>query len=158
MENLERCLENFPLREKDDFEKLQALVIEREKNCKLKQTEKTRLDEELSVISKTKTASVFLFFNDIVGQLKECGATFHSVMHCSYLCYFLGLTKINPLQYNLPFERYFSINRKYLPQAMIVVKTGAKGKVVQYLKGRYGVDKIARLQDSLDEYVLSNKS
>ena len=36
MENLERCLENFPLREKDDFEKLQALVIEREKNCKLK--------------------------------------------------------------------------------------------------------------------------
>ena len=64
MENLERYLGHFPLREKDDFEKLQALVIERQKNCQLKQTEKARLDEELSVISKTNTACVFLFFNE----------------------------------------------------------------------------------------------
>ena len=54
MENLERYLGHFPLREKDDFEKLQKLVVERQKKCKLKQSETARLHEELSVISKTK--------------------------------------------------------------------------------------------------------
>ncbi len=158
MVNLERYLENFPLRGKDDFEKLQSLVLARQKDTALKQSEQARLEEELSVIRKTNTACVFLFFDDIVRGLKDVDATFHGVLHCSYLCYFLGFTKVNPMQYNLPFERYFSINRKHLPQAALVVNKGAKGQVVRYLKQKYGVDKIARSQDEPDEYVICSKS
>ena len=158
MKNLERYLKNFPLRGNDDFEKLQSLVIERQQKCTLNPAEQSRLDYELSVIRETDTACVFLFFNELARELKEYGAVFHGGVHCSYLCYFLGLAKINPMQYGLPFERYFSVNRKNLPHGFLAVQKGAKGKAVQYLKWRLGADKIARLQDSLEEYVVSKNN
>ena len=39
-----------------------------------------------------------------------------------------------------------------------MVQRGAKGQAIKYLKQQYGVDKIARLKDRKDEYVISNKS
>ena len=158
MESLEKFLDKFPLKVADDFARLTELVVKRPAYGELNQDEKDRLEEELSVIGQTNTASVFLFFEDIARNLKELGATFHGIAHCCFLCYFLGITKVNPMHYNLPFERYFGVNRKHLPQAALVVEKGAKGKVIRYLKQRYGVDKVARLQDSLEEYVISNKS
>lgn len=158
MEALEGMLNKCPLKGTDDFLRLTELVAGRPNYGQLNQEEKARLEEELSIVCKTNTACVFLFFNDIVRNLKEAGATFHGIAHCSYLCYFLGLTKVDPMLYNLPFERYFSVNRRHLPQATLVVRKGAKGQAIRYLKQRYGVDKVARLQDSLDEYVISSKS
>ena len=158
MISLEERLENFPRKSGDTFERLQAIVAKRIESSTLKSYEKARLERELSVIKETNTASVFLFFYDTVYALKDVGAILHGVCHCSYLLYFLGLTKVNPFDYRLPFERYFHKNRKLLPLTYIAVQKGAKGKVIKYLKEQYGVDKIARMKDNENEYILSPKS
>ena len=158
MSSLEERLENFPRKSGDTFERLQAIVAKRIESSTLKSYEKARLESELSVIKETNTASVFLFFYDTVYALKDVGAILHGVCHCSYLLYFLGLTKGNPFDYRLPFERYYGKNRKHLPFAYFVVKTDKKGRLIQYLKEQYGVDKIARVKDCENEYVLSKTS
>ena len=158
MNLLEERLENFPKRTCDTFERLQAIVDEKMQTTMIKSYEQARLEGELSVIKETNTASVFLFFYDTVYALKDVGAILHGVCHCSYLLYFLGLTKVNPFDYRLPFERYFHKNRKSLPFAYIAVQKGAKGKAIKYLKEQYGADKIARMKDNENEYILSPKS
>ena len=158
MNLLEERLENFPKRTCDTFERLQAIVDEKMQTTMIKSYEQARLEGELSVIKETNTASVFLFFYDTVYALKDVGAILHGVCHCSYLLYFLGLTKVNPFDYRLPFERYFHNKRKFLPFTYIAVQKGAKGKVIKYLKEQYGVDKIARMKDNENEYILSPKS
>lgn len=158
MISLEERLENFPRKSGDTFERLQAIVDKMLEISMLKSYEKARLERELSVIKETNTASVFLFFYDTVYALKDVGAILHGVCHCSYLLYFLGLTKVNPFDYRLPFERYFHKNRKSLPFAYIAVQKGAKGQAIKYLKEQYGVDKIARMKDNENEYILSPKS
>ena len=158
MNSLEERLENFPQKSGDTFERLQAIVDKRIESSTLKSYEKARLERELFVIKETNTASVFLFFYDTVYALKDVGAILHGVCHCSYLLYFLGLTKVNPFDYRLPFERYFHKNRRLLPHTYIAVQKGAKGKAIKYLKEQYGVDKIARMKDNENEYILSPKS
>ena len=158
MNLLEERLENFPKRIGDTFERLQGIVGKRLQTTIIKSYEYARLESELSVIKETNTASVFLFFYDTVYALKEVDIVLHGVCHCSYLLYFLGLTKVNPFDYRLPFERYFHNKRKFLPFTYIAVQKGAKGKVVKYLKEQYGVDKIARMKDNENEYILSSIS
>ena len=158
MSSLEERLENFPKRTGDTFERLRTIVGKRLQTTMIKSYEQARLEGELSVIKETDTASVFLFFYDTVYALKDVGAILHGVCHCSYLLYFLGLTKVNPLDYRLPFERYFHKNRRLLPITYIAVQKGAKGKAIKYLKEQYGVDKIARMKDNENEYILSPKS
>lgn len=158
MVSLEERLENFPRKSGDTFERLQAIVAKRIESSTLKSYEKARLERELSVIKETNTASVFLFFYDTVQALKETGIVLHGVCHSSYLLYFLGLTKVNPFDYYLLFERYYGKHKKILPFVSIAVQKGAKGKVIKYLKEQYGVDKIARMRDNENEYILSPTS
>ena len=158
MNLLEERLENFPKRTGDTFERLQTIVGKRLQTTMIKSYEQARLEGELSVIKETDTASVFLFFYDTMYALKDVGAILHGVCHSSYLLYFLGLTKVNPFDYRLRFERYFHKNRRLLPFMYIAVQKGAKGKVIKYLKEQYGVDKIARMKDNENEYILSPKS
>lgn len=158
MISLEERLENFPRKSGDTFERLQAIVGKRLQTTMIKSYEQARLEGELSVIKETDTASVFLFFYDTVQALKETGIVLHGVCHSSYLLYFLGLTKVNPFDYRLRFERYFHKNRRLLPFIYIAVQKGAKGKVIKYLKEQYGVDKIARMKDNENEYILSPTS
>ena len=158
MNLLEERLENFPQKSGDTFERLQAIVDKKMQTTMIKSYEQARLEGELSVIKETNTASVFLFFYDTMYALKDVGAILHGVCHSSYLLYFLGLTKVNPFDYRLRFERYFHKNRRFLPFMYIAVQKGAKGKVIKYLKEQYGVDKIARMKDNENEYILSSTS
>ena len=158
MNKLEEGLQNFPKRNGDTFERLQTIVDERLQTTLIKPYEQARLERELSVIKETDTACVFLFFYDTVQALKDVNAVLYGVCHCSYLLYFLGVIKVNPLEYRLPFERYFNKKRKLLPMMSIAVQKGKKGKVIKYLKEQYGADKIARIKDEENEYVLSAQS
>lgn len=155
---LEESLQNFPRKTEDAFDRLQTIVDKKLETAKLNRCEKERLKEELAVIKATGTASVFVFFHDTVYALKEIKPICYGVMHCSYLCYFLGLTKVNPFDYDLPFERYYGRNRKHLPFCCFAVETGKKGRVIRYLKEQYGVDKVVRIKDMENEYLLSSKS
>lgn len=68
MEELQRRLNTFPLREEDTFERLQSLVVGKIKNEKLKHNEQNRLEQELSVIRETNTA-----FIDLISNIPKTG-------------------------------------------------------------------------------------
>lgn len=158
MNELKMCLNNFPLIGENGYARLLSIVDGKEKTAGLRAREKKRLHDELRVVEETGTAGVFLFFHDTMSALKAFGVLCHGVIHCSYLCYFLGLTKVNPFDYDLPFERYLGRNSGRLPTVSFAVQKGKKGEVLRYLKARYGADKIARLRDRNGEYILSKNS
>ena len=154
-----RYLDNFPARDGDTYERLLAIVKEKTNGFEmLTDSEKARLQAELSTVEEMGVSCVILAFYDTMAALKGVGALFHGLIHCSFLCYVLGLTLVNPLEYDLPFERYFRKAKKGLPVGAIVVKEGKKGRVISYLKKRYGADKIARVLDRKEEYVISLQS
>ena len=124
----------------DDFIKLQLLTEEKLKEQLFSPQEKQRLKEELSVVKQTGTAGIFLQYYDTVYALKEYGVLCNGIMHCSYLCYILGLTKVNPLDYELPFERYYNTERRTLPCLPLVVKAEYKKRVLAVLQERFDDD------------------
>ena len=100
---------------------------------------------------------MFLLYDDIMFHLKELGAVFHRIMHCSYLCYLLGLTKVNPLHYGLPFERYYTEKRRVLPLLNIAVPKGKKESALQILREAYEPMKISPIVDGENRYAFSNE-
>ena len=134
----------------DDFMKLRLLTEEKLQGIVLTSQQKQRLEEELSVVNKTNAAGVFLRFHDTMSALKLYGAVCNGIMHCSFLCYILGLTKVNPLDYKLPFERYYNIERKALPYFPLVVKEEDKEKVLSVLREYFDEEFLQSYAFSLD--------
>lgn len=134
----------------DDFMKLRLLTEEKLQGIVLTSQQKQRLEEELSVVNKTNAAGVFLRFHDTMSALKPYGAVCNGIMHCSFLCYILGLTKVNPLDYKLPFERYYNIERKALPYFPLVVKEEDKEKVLSVLREYFDEEFLQSYAFSLD--------
>lgn len=156
MENkLQTALTNFPKRENRELS-LRKLAEERAKELSLTVEQKSRLERELSVIEKTDTEGVFLEFADTVYALKEYGAFCGGLANSSYLCYLLGVTKVNPLRYGLYFERFFNEKRIRLPYFTLFVGNGQKERAMEYFSERYGFERIAGVRDS-DDVVLSSK-
>ena len=134
----------------EDFIKLRCLVEQKLQGIVLTAQEKQRLEEELSVIKQTNTAGIFLQYADAMSVLKGYGAVCNGIMHCSYVCYILGLTKVNPLDYKLPFERYYNIERKALPHFPLIVKEEYKEKVMSVLREYFDEEFLQSYAFSLD--------
>ncbi|CAJ0830314.1 1820_t:CDS:2 [Entrophospora sp. SA101] len=105
-----------------------------------------RLEEELQVINKLGYTRYFLIFNDIVNGLRQqnviVGPGRGSAVS-SLVAYLLGITKIDPLEYNLFFERFLNEKRKSPPDIDIDVEN--QKEVINYLQNKYGQDQIARV-------------
>ena len=156
MENkLQTALINFPKRKNGELS-LRKIVEERIKKLSLTAEQKERLNFELAVIEKTETEKVFLEFVDTVYALKELGAFCGGLANSSYLCYLLGITKVNPLRYGLYFERFFNEKRARLPYFTLFVGNGQRGRAMEYFSERYGFERIACVKDS-DDVVVSSK-
>jgi len=134
----------------EDFIKLRCLVEQKLQGIVLTAQEKQRLEEELSVIKQTNTAGIFLQYADAMSVLKGYGAVCNGIMHCSYVCYILGLTKVNPLDYKLPFERYYNTERKSLPYFPLVVKEEDKETVLSGLREHFDEEFLQSDAFSLD--------
>lgn len=63
----------------------------------------------------------------------------------SIVAYALGITEVDPLRYNLLFERFINPERVSLPDVDMDVSAIHRDKVIAYLKHTYGVDKTANL-------------
>lgn len=116
-----------------------------------------RLKEELNVIAKNPVKDLtpyFLPIRDVLNHYKENGLLAgpgRGSAGGSLFCYLLGITQVNPFKYDLPFSRFFSMDRilgKELPdidvdledRALLVGEDGHSG----YLYTRYG-DKAAQI-------------
>ncbi len=134
----------------EPFDRLRELTEEKLHGAALSAKQKQRLEEELSVVKQTNTAGVFLQYHNTMYALKEYGAICSGIMHCSFLCYILGLTKVDPLDYKLPFERYYNTERNALPYFPLVASQEHKEKVLAILRENFDGEFLQSCAFSLD--------
>ena len=105
-----------------------------------------RLEKELQVIRQLNYSRYFLTFSDIINDLREKNVMIgpgRGSAVSSLVAYLLRITKVDPLEHGLFFERFLNEKRKTLPDIDIDVEN--QKKVIEYLQNKYGLEKIARL-------------
>jgi len=107
-----------------------------------------RLDYELSVIEKMGFATYFLIVWDFVNYAKSnqimVGPGRGSAAG-SLIAYCLNITSINPLDYNLLFERFLNPERISMPDFDIDFSYEGRGEVIEYVSKKYGREKVSQI-------------
>jgi len=109
---------------------------------------KARLDHELAVIKKTGFPGYFLIVADFVRYAKEQGIIVGPGRGSgagSLVGYLLGITEIDPLKYDLLFERFLNPERVSMPDFDIDFCYERRGEVIDYVKEKYGRDHVAQI-------------
>ena len=109
---------------------------------------RARLDYELGVIHGMGYASYFLIVWDFINYAREHGVEVgpgRGSAAGSIVAYLLGITNIDPLQYALLFERFLNPERVSMPDIDIDFDDINRGRVISYVKERYGEDHVAQI-------------
>lgn len=109
---------------------------------------KERLEYELSVIEKTGFGDYFLIVSDIVKWCKNNGIAVgpgRGSAAGSIVSYVLEITALDPLAYNLIFERFLNPDRISMPDIDLDFADDRRGEVIEYIKQRYGDDHVAQI-------------
>jgi len=107
-----------------------------------------RLNYELGVIEKTGFASYFLIVEDFVNWAKNNGIVVgpgRGSAAGSLVAYLLNITDVDPLKYNLLFERFLNPERLQMPDIDMDFADTRRDEVVGYLKNRYGENRVAQI-------------
>ena len=108
----------------------------------------TRLDYELQVIARTGYAGYFLIVYDIVKAAKDRGIPVgpgRGSAAGSLVAYALGITDIDPLAFDLLFERFLNPERISMPDIDLDFCFERRGEVIQYIRERYGRDSVGQI-------------
>ena len=115
-------------------------------NDKVPDNYKERLEYELSVIRKMGFVDYFLIVYDYVLYAKKnnilVGAGRGSAAG-SLVSYTLGITDVDPIKYNLLFERFLNPERVTMPDIDIDFENNKRHMVIDYVKNKYGHDNVA---------------
>ena len=107
-----------------------------------------RLDYELSVIKKMGYAGYFLITQDFVNYAKQnyipVGPGRGSAAG-SIVAYSTNITDVDPLKYNLLFDRFLNSDRVSMPDIDIDFCIEGRSKVIDYIKHKYGHDSVAQI-------------
>ncbi len=117
------------------------------KNLDLEKAE-ARLEYELRVIEKTGFADYFLIVADIVNWAKSQNIMVgpgRGSAGGSFVSYLLGITEIDPLKYNLLFERFLNPERLEFPDIDIDFSDTKRDKVFSYVEKKFGENKVAQI-------------
>lgn len=107
-----------------------------------------RLEDELRIIADLGYASYFLIVADLVAYARReairVGPGRGSAAG-SLVAYALGITELDPLKWDLVFERFLNPARKTLPDIDLDIEDLRRMELVEYLKQRYGRDRVAQI-------------
>ncbi len=110
--------------------------------------ETERLDYELSVIHKMGYDSYFLIVWDFINYAKNHDIAVgpgRGSAAGSIVAYLLGITNIDPLKYDLLFERFLNPDRVTMPDIDIDFCYVKREKVIEYVVERYGSERVAQI-------------
>lgn len=105
-----------------------------------------RLKYELNVINNMGFSNYFLVVQDYVKFAKDSGILVGAGRGSaagSLVSYLLGITEIDPLKYNLLFERFLNPERISMPDIDIDFEFNRRGEVIDYCIKKYGVKRVA---------------
>lgn len=107
-----------------------------------------RLDYELSVIKKMSFVDYFLIVSDFVNFAKNNDIAVgpgRGSATGSIVSYCLGITDIDPMKYDLIFERFLNPGRISMPDIDIDFCVEKRGKIISYLIAMYGIDSVTQI-------------
>lgn len=141
---------NLPLREGTTYDDELKRLAERgfsERGIPETKEAKERLAYELEVIRKKGFSPYFLVVADLLRYAREHGI-FTSVRGSvagSLVTYLTGITHVNPLEYELPFERFLNPERPSAPDIDMDFADNRRDEVLAYAREKYGDDKVAQI-------------
>jgi len=107
-----------------------------------------RLNYELEIIKKMGYSVYFVVVWDFINYAKEKDIPIgpgRGSAAGSIVAYLLGITEINPLEYNLIFERFLNPERISMPDIDIDICQERRDEVIDYVANKYGYDKVAHI-------------
>ena len=107
-----------------------------------------RADYELKVISDMKFPDYFLVVQDFVNWAKDNGIRVgpgRGSAAGSIVSYATGITELDPLRYDLMFERFLNPERIQMPDIDIDFDERKRGEVIRYVSEKYGEDHVAQI-------------
>lgn len=109
-----------------------------------------RLNQELEIIFDKEFDSYFLVVADLISWAKSQMLVGHARgSSCgSLVCYLTRITEIDPLPYNLLFERFVSPERADLPDIDLDLNDQKRMMALEYLQTKYGIDNVCQLANS----------
>ena len=145
-------LPDFPLPDgfdnEDDY--LRYLVYEgaKERWPNMDDEHRERIDFELETIKKMGFPGYFLIVQDYIRVAPSLGCSVgpgRGSAAGSAVAYCLGITKIDPIKYDLLFERFLNPDRISLPDIDVDFDDDGRAAVLKYVTEKYGAEKVAHI-------------
>jgi DNA polymerase-3 subunit alpha len=128
---------------------LRALCLEgaKERFGEVSEAIQKQLDYEINMIAKKGFVSYFLIEWDFVNYARTHGirCSARGSAAGSQLAYVLGITNVDPLRYQLPFERFFNTERADMPDIDMDFPDDRREEVIEYVTHKYGDDSVAQM-------------
>ena len=99
-----------------------------------------RIEHELAVIEKKEFPGYFLIVHDLVREARDRGILCQGrgSAASSAVCYVLGITAVDAIFYDLPFERFLSSMRDEEPDIDVDFDSERREEIIQYAYAKYG--------------------
>ncbi|WP_395090906.1 DNA polymerase III subunit alpha [Vaginella massiliensis] len=107
-----------------------------------------RLDFELATIEKTGYPGYFLIVQDFIAEARRRGVSVgpgRGSAAGSAVAYCLGITNLDPIQYDLLFERFLNPDRVSMPDIDIDFDDEGRSLVMDYVIDKYGANQVAQI-------------
>lgn len=107
-----------------------------------------RLDMEFGVLDKMGYNGYFLIVQDFINWGKNQGIIFgpgRGSAAGSIIAYVLNITDLDPLEYDLLFERFLNPDRISMPDIDIDIQDTRRGEVIEYCAKKYGSDRVTNI-------------
>jgi len=107
----------------------------------------TRLEYELGVIKTKGYSPYFLVVADLMNYAHDHGilTNIRGSVSGSLTTFASHITNINPLEYEIPFERFLNPDRPSAPDIDMDFADNRRDEMVEYVKQKYGADKVAQI-------------
>lgn len=107
-----------------------------------------RLTYELDTIRSMNFSDYFLIVSDFIAYAKKNNILVgpgRGSSAGSIVAYLLGITEVDPMEYNLLFERFLNPERKTMPDIDVDFSDARRDEVIQYVREKYGADHVAQI-------------
>ncbi len=107
-----------------------------------------RLEYELGIIDKMGYTDYYLIVHDFIRHAKSAGIPVgpgRGSGAASICAYCIGITGIDPMKYNLLFERFLNPERVSMPDFDVDFCFERRGEVIDYVIDKYGADHVAQI-------------
>lgn len=106
-----------------------------------------RMEYELKIIKDKGYAPYFLVVSDLLHYAHDHGilTTIRGSVAGSLVTYLANITNVDPLMYNLPFERFLNPERPSAPDIDMDYADNRRDEMIDYARHKYGEDKVAQI-------------